>query len=166
MDARLMTPNARSTQPATDTFAQIKVTVSVYRIEDEDAPRAHGNTASGQYIVLLDKDVVHVEAAGIPTDIVYQLSPDTVQRGFVFIGAFASDPRFQLSGPYLCSSATDPSRAQVHDQVSYKHCNTHASLISLSLQFSDTRQSGKRVAYDPQVTNSPGDNSTGPFVAA
>ncbi|MBO9880830.1 hypothetical protein [Xanthomonas sp. D-109] len=169
MDARLMTPNARNPLPATDPVAQIDVTVYVYRIEDEEAPQAHGNTASGQYIVLLDKDVVHVEAAGISTNIVYRLSPDTVARGFAFTGAFANDPRFQLNGPYLQSSgagSADPGEPQVQDTLCYVHSNTHASLISLSLQFSDTQQPRKRVAYDPQVTNSPGDNSAGRFVVA
>ncbi|MET0550876.1 MAG: hypothetical protein ABW002_16565 [Xanthomonas sp.] len=164
-----MTQHAHKTLSATDPIATIEVTVYVYRVEDGDAPQRHGNTASGQYIVLLDKDVVHVEAAGVSTNIVYRLSSDSVARGFAFTGAFASDPRFQLSGPYLRSSAVDsvdPAGNAVKDTVCYVHCNTHASLISLSLQFSDTQQPAKRVAYDPQVTNSPGDNSTGGFVSA
>ncbi|WOS41158.1 hypothetical protein [Xanthomonas rydalmerensis] len=152
-----MTQHAHNILSPDDPIATIEVTVYVYRVTDRDAPQPHGNTASGQYIVLLDKDVVHVEAAGVSTDIVYRLSPDTVARGIAFTGAFASDPRFQLSGPYLRSSATG-SADPAHDVLSYQHCNTHASLISLSLQFSDTQQPDRRVAYDPQVTNSPGDN--------
>jgi len=142
-------------------FATIEVMVSVYRVEEPEPLHKRGNTASGLYIVLFDKDVVHVQDSGIATRIVYRLSADTVESGIVFSGAFASDPRFQLSGPYLDCSTPHPGSAdepQPYDLLSYMHTNTHASLISLSLQFSDLRKGGRRVAYDPQITNTPGDN--------
>ena len=144
--------------------ATITVHVDVFRMDGE--PR--GNTASGHYHFILDKDVVHVDAEGVPTRITYRLTADAVARGFSLMDAYVDDSRFQLRGPYFERRGTDADDTESgddaddakarYDAVSFVHSNTHASLISVSLQVRDHRAADRRIAYDPQVTNRPGKN--------
>jgi len=145
-------------KPASDSpeiVANIGVNVDVYRIDVDLQKGIVGNTASGTYLFLLDQDVVHVDAPGIRTNVSYTLTEETLARGFSFTNAYVSDPKFQLVGPHvLCLNKDYP---QIPDTISFVHSNTHASLISVSLQVNDSKIPEKPVAYDPQMTNSPGE---------
>lgn len=136
----------------------IDVAVDVFRTAE--TPGAVGNTSSGRYRFVLSQDVVHVDAAGVSTQIVYRLTKDAVARGFSFIYAYATDVKYQLVGPFLSCSEADGAGGDGkprYDTISYVHSNTHASLISISLQVEDHRAppDSLRVAYDPQITNQP-----------
>lgn len=135
--------------------AVIEVYVDVHRVKD--LPGSSGNTSSGHYLFRLSQDVVHVDAVGVPTLIRYCLTRDTVARGITFTGAYTTDFKFQLRGPYLSQSDGVDGAGKAFDTVSFEHSNTHSCLISVSLQVSDSQAPEKRVAYDPQITNTPGD---------
>jgi hypothetical protein len=117
-----------------------------------------GNTASGKYVFTLSEDVVHVQAQGIITRVRYTLTDGTLDRGFSFTAAYVSDPKFQLTGPYvICINKNNPHNPQaLPDTIEVCHSNTHASLISISLQVKNSNTPEKLIAYDPEMTNEPG----------
>jgi hypothetical protein len=143
---------------SSEVVANIGVNVDVYRIDVDIKRGVVGNTASGTYLFLLDQDVVHIDALGINTNVSYTLTDETLARGFSFTNAYVSDPKFQLIGPrVLCLNKDYP---KIPDTISFVHSNTHASLISVSLQVNDSNSPEKTVAYDPQMTNNPGEYGT------
>ncbi|KAF1719682.1 hypothetical protein [Pseudoxanthomonas wuyuanensis] len=135
--------------------AIINVEVDVWRVKD--SPDLVGNTPTGHYKFILDRDVVHVDAPGVPTRINYRLTKDAIARGFSFTAAFTNDYKFQLRGPYLEGSTPGAAGEDRYDTIWFLHSNTHASLISVSLQVRDSQVPDRTVAYDPQITNTPGD---------
>jgi hypothetical protein len=150
--------NDRSTAPNPAIEVNIEVEVDVFRVAEMPSGSL-GNTASGRYLFIFSKDVVHVDAVGVNTRIAYRLSPGTIARGFSFIDAYIDDSKFQLVGPYLeCTLNDDSGDDPRYDTLWFDHSNTHASLISISLQVEDHQAPPelRRVAYDPQVTNKPG----------
>jgi hypothetical protein len=84
------------------------------------------------------------------------LTDDTIARGFAFKTAYVSDYKYQLSSPILSSSKGG--NAELPDTISFLHSNTYAGLISVSLQAIDMNRPGNLAAYDPQITNEPGDH--------
>lgn len=137
-----------------DVVVGVNVSVDVYPAEKGML----GNTASGKYVFVLDKDVVHVDAPDVRTEVFYTLTDDALQRGFSFVAAYISDPRSQLIGPHvMCRNESNPcNRSKLPDTIRFIHSNTHASLISISLQVKDSNNPDKLVAYDPEITNDPG----------
>lgn len=144
----------KHTQPSGDIVASQTVTVDV----NFAAEGMLGNTASGNYVFTLSEDVVHISAPKITTRVLYTLTDATLDRGFSFTAAYVSDPKFQLTGPnVICINKDNPHNPEnLPDSIELFHSNTHASLISISLQVKNKINPGKLIAYDPEMTNEPG----------
>jgi hypothetical protein len=129
------------------TSCVIPITVTVYHIV------LQGNSPSGRFLFLFSEDVAHVSKRN--TEIQYNLSDDSIERGIRFIGYFSSDSHDQL-GPIDKMAPTEENPTK-----SIRLCHTNDSeslLVNVSLHVTDIR-TRTRGACDPQITNSPDPHS-------